>query len=172
MAERSPLVELARRTIESYVQTGKVPSPPDPLPKEMEQRAGVFVSIHLRNGDLRGCVGTFEPTAMNVAEETIQNAVNAATRDPRFPAIAERELEDLEISVDVLSPPERVYALQDLDPKCYGVIVRCGWRRGLLLPDLEGVDTCEQQVSIAMRKAGIYPNEEVELERFTVKRHH
>ena len=172
MAESSPLVELARKTVGTYVRTGKVPQAPSPLPEEMKQRAGVFVSIHLRNGDLRGCIGTFEPMAENVAQEIIHNAVSAATRDPRFPPIGERELADLEISVDVLSPPERVQGLQDLDPKCYGVIVRCGWRRGLLLPDLEGVDTCEQQVSIAMRKAGIHPGEPVELERFTVNRHH
>jgi len=172
MSEHSPLVELARQTIETYVRTGRVPDPPHPLPPEMQRRAGVFVSIHRKDGSLRGCIGTPEPVAANLAEEIIQNAISAATRDPRFPPISERELEDLDISVDVLSPPERVYSLDDLDPKRYGVIVQSGLRRGLLLPDLEGVDTVEEQVAIACRKAGILFGDDVELYRFTVERHH
>lgn len=172
MSEHSPLVKLAISTIETYVRTGKLPPVPEPLSEEMKERAGVFVSIHKKDGSLRGCIGTFEPTMANIAQEIIHNAVNAATHDPRFPPITEDELEDLEVSVDVLSSPERVYSLEDLDPKCYGVIVQCGWRRGLLLPDLEGVNSCEQQVAIAMRKAGIYATEPVELYRFTVKRYH
>jgi AmmeMemoRadiSam system protein A len=138
----------------------------------MQQRAGVFVSIHKKNGELRGCIGTFQPTTANVAEEIIQNAVSAATNDPRFDEIREDELDDLEISVDVLSPPEPVDSLKELDPKRYGVIVQSGWRRGLLLPDLEGVDSVQQQVEIAMRKAGIRPGEPITLYRFEVKRYH
>jgi AmmeMemoRadiSam system protein A len=170
--EHSPLVDLARRTIEHYVRTGRVLAPPEELPPEMQGRAGVFVSIHKKDGSLRGCIGTFEPTQSNIALEIIQNAISAATRDPRFPPITEDELDDLQISVDVLSKPERVNSLEELDPKKYGVIVQSGWRRGLLLPDLEGVDTVEQQVAIAMRKAGIAPGEPVQLYRFTVKRYH
>jgi AmmeMemoRadiSam system protein A len=172
MNDHSSLVELALETIETYVRTGKLPPVPEPLPEEMKGRAGVFVSIHKKDGSLRGCIGTFEPTAANIAQEVVHNAVSAATHDPRFPTITESELDDLEVSVDVLSSPERVYSLDDLDPTCYGVIVQCGWRRGLLLPDLEGVDSCEQQVGIARRKAGIYSSEPVELYRFSVKRHH
>jgi len=172
MSEHSPLVELARQTIESYVRFRRTPEPPRELPPEMQQRAGVFVSIHKKNGELRGCIGTFQPTTANVAEEIIQNAVSAATNDPRFDEIREDELDDLEISVDVLSPPEPVDSLKELDPKRYGVIVQSGWRRGLLLPDLEGVDTVQQQVEIAMRKAGIRPGEPITLYRFEVKRYH
>jgi AmmeMemoRadiSam system protein A len=167
-----PLVKLAKETIESYVRHGKIPKPPSPLPEEMQGRAGVFVSIHTRDGALRGCIGTIEPTRPNIAEEVIYNAIAAATRDPRFPPITPAELDDLVINVDVLSPPERVYSLDELDPKRYGVIVQSGWRRGLLLPDLEGVDTVEQQVDIARRKAGIGPREPVELYRFEVKRYY
>jgi len=172
MSQGSPLVELAKETIRSYVCTGSTPDLPKNLSPELRGRAGVFVSIHKKDGSLRGCIGTFEPATPNIATEIIQNAVSAATSDPRFPPITPEELDDLDISVDVLSPPERVYSLSDLDPKRYGVIVRSGWRCGLLLPDLEGVDSAEQQVSIAMRKAGILPGEEIELLRFTVKRHH
>jgi AmmeMemoRadiSam system protein A len=172
MAERSPLVDLAVRAIRSYVETGQVPACPEALPEGMSGCAGVFVSIHTKDGSLRGCIGTFEPTAPSIAHEIIQNACSAASRDPRFPPIVPDELDELEVSVDVLSPPERIYSLDDLDPKRYGVIVQAGWRRGLLLPDLEGVDTEEQQVSIALRKAGIAPTEPVELYRFTVQRHH
>jgi len=137
----------------------------------MKQRAGTFVSLHKR-GALRGCIGTFEPTCPNVAEEIIQNAISAATRDPRFPPVQDSELDDLEISVDVLSPPEPVESMAELDPERYGVIVESGWRRGLLLPDLEGVDTAEYQVEIARRKAGIGAHEPVQLYRFEVKRYH
>jgi len=172
MPDVDPLVDLARRTIESYVSTGQVPRPPDPLPAAMSARAGVFVSIHLNDGSLRGCIGTFEPLTPNIASEIIENAVSAATRDPRFPPISPAELPSLRISVDVLSPPEPCYSLDDLDPKRYGVIVQSGGRRGLLLPDLEGVDDVQQQVSIAMRKAGIHPSETIALYRFTVERHH
>ncbi|MBC7241479.1 MAG: AmmeMemoRadiSam system protein A [Anaerolineae bacterium] len=167
-----PLVKLAKETIESYVRYGKIPQPPSPLPEEMKGRAGVFVSIHTRDGALRGCIGTIEPTRPNIAEEVIHNAIAAATRDPRFPPVTPAELDDLVINVDVLSPPERIYSLDELDPKRYGVIVQSGWRRGLLLPDLEGVDTVEQQVDIARRKAGIGPREPVEMYRFEVKRYY
>jgi AmmeMemoRadiSam system protein A len=121
---------------------------------------------------LRGCIGTFEPAEKDVATETVRNAVSAATCDPRFPCVRAEELPEIEYSVDVLTPPERVSGPADLDPKRYGVIVQAGRRRGLLLPDLEGVDTVEYQVSIAMQKAGIMPGTPVTLYRFEVKRYH
>lgn len=167
-----PLVQLAKTTIESYVKYGRVPKPPAPLPEEMRGQAGVFVSIHDRAGNLRGCIGTIEPTQPTIAEEVIRNAISAATRDPRFPPVSPDELDDLVINVDVLTPPERISSPKELDPKRYGVIVQQGWRRGLLLPDLEGVDTVEQQIDIARRKAGIGPKEPVELYRFEVKRYY
>ncbi len=172
MSTSHPLVQLARDTIENYVRHGKIIQPPEKLTPEMKKRAGTFVSIH-KHGMLRGCIGTIEPTQANVAQEVIQNAISAATRDPRFPPITPDELADLDIKVDVLSEPEPVKSLEELDPKRYGVIVKSArdWRKGLLLPDLEGVDTVEYQVEIARRKAGILPGEPIELYRFEVVRY-
>jgi len=171
MTEEHPLIELARRTIESYVRDGKVIAPPKELSEEMTKRAGAFVSLH-RRGQLRGCIGTIEPVRANVAQEIIQNAISAATRDPRFSPVVANELADLDISVDVLGEPEPISSLEELDPKEYGVIVECGGRRGLLLPDLEGVDTPQQQVDIALRKAWISSNERYQMYRFKVVRYH
>lgn len=167
-----PYVALARASLENYVKTGKVIALPDSVPAEMRsKRAGAFVSIH-KNGDLRGCIGTISATRDNLADEIIENAVSAATRDPRFPAIEMSELPELEISVDVLGDAEEISSIDDLDVKRYGVIVTKGSRRGLLLPNLDGVDTPEYQVHIAKMKAGIAPGEEgVKLERFEVVRH-
>ena len=164
-------VKLARKTIETYIEDGKVISIPEGLPEEMlKTQAGAFVSIH-ENGMLRGCIGTILPVTGSVAQEIIDNAVSAATRDPRFDPITPEELAWLEINVDVLSTPEKIDSPEELDVKKYGVIVSCGARKGLLLPDLDGVDTVEQQIKIAMQKGGIRPGEDIELERFTVTRH-
>lgn len=166
-----PIVALAKETVETYVKTGKKPPLPKELAPEMQDRAGVFVSIHKKNGALRGCIGTFEPQYKNVAGEIIANAISAATRDPRFEPIRPDELDNLEYSVDILTTPEPVDDVSQLDPKKYGVIVACGWRRGLLLPDLEGVDTVQYQIDICRQKGGIHPDEPVQLYRFEVKRH-
>jgi hypothetical protein len=165
----SDLARLARRTVEMYVGEGKVPVV-DKLTPEMRERAGVFVSIHKR-GALRGCIGTFEAQMDNVAAEIITNAVSAATRDPRFSPIRKHELKDLDYSVDVLTSPVPVEDQSVLDPKRYGVIVECGRRKGLLLPDLEGVDTVDQQIDICRQKGGISPGEKVNLYRFEVRRY-
>ena len=165
----SPLAKLAKDTVEGYVRDGKVPKQQALLP-EMKEKAGVFVSIH-KHGDLRGCIGTFEPVTDNVAEEIGRNAVSSAKDDPRFHPITPNELKDLDYSVDVLTSPEPVSDPRTLNPKKYGIIVEAGWRRGLLLPDLEGVDTVEQQIDICRQKAGIGPNEPVQLYRFEVKRY-
>jgi AmmeMemoRadiSam system protein A len=164
-----PIARLAKKTVEMYVRERKVPQPTELVP-EMEKRAGVFVSIHKR-GELRGCIGTFEPATSNVAQEIISNAVSSATMDPRFTPITPAELEELEYSVDVLTSPEPVVSEEELDPKRYGVIVERVGRRGLLLPDLEGVHTVKQQIDICRQKAGISPNEPVKLYRFEVKRY-
>jgi AmmeMemoRadiSam system protein A len=166
-----PLVELARKTVESYVREKHTTKPPEQLVPEMQGQAGTFVSLHDSQGNLRGCIGTIEPQQPTVAQEVIQNAINAATHDPRFPPVQPEELEGLDIKVDVLTEPEPIDSEDQLDPKRYGVIVESGWRRGLLLPDLEGVDTVEYQVDIAMRKAGIRPGEPMQLYRFEVKRY-
>jgi AmmeMemoRadiSam system protein A len=165
-----PLVGLAKKAIEAYVTKKKVVEPPSADDPELLERAGVFVCLK-KGGDLRGCIGTFLPCRQTVAEETIANAIAAATGDPRFPPLSPSELGEITYSVDVLGTPERVEGLQDLDPGRYGVIVACGGRRGLLLPDLEGVDTAEEQVRIARMKAGIGEEEKVDLFRFEVRRH-
>jgi len=166
----SPLTRLAKETVETYISEGKALSSPVELTPEMGEKAGVFVSIH-KLDELRGCIGTFEPTKDNVAEEIIANAVSSATRDPRFPPIALSELKDLEYSVDVLTKPEPIESKEQLDPRKYGVIVECGFRKGLLLPDLEGVDTVDCQIDICRQKAGIAPDEPIKLYRFEVRRY-
>jgi AmmeMemoRadiSam system protein A len=169
MLGMSPLVRLARETVESYIKDGKVPQVKELAP-EMRGRAGVFVSIH-KFGELRGCIGTFEPVEENVARETIANAITSATRDPRFLPISPEELENLSYSVDVLTHPEPAESRDQLDSERYGIIVEHGSRRGLLLPNLEGVDSVEEQIAICRQKAGISPDEPVKLYRFEVKRY-
>ena len=167
-----PWVRLAWRAVESYVRDRRVEETPDGLPEELlRRRAGAFVSIH-KQGQLRGCIGTIGPTRSCLAREIIENAVSACSRDPRFDPIRPEELKWLEISVDVLGEPEDIDSEDELDVKRYGVIVSSGHRRGLLLPDLDGVDTPERQVAIARQKAGIGAREKVKLQRFEVVRHH
>ena len=166
-----PWVRLAWSSVERYVRCRRIIGVPEGLPPALtDTRAGAFVSIH-KQGRLRGCIGTIAPTRKSLAEEIIHNAVSASSRDPRFAPIRPDELSLLEISVDVLGAAEPVKSEAELDVKRYGVIVTKGNRRGLLLPDLEGVDSVEQQIAIARQKAGIGPNETVTLERFEVVRH-
>jgi len=164
-----PLVLLARRAIESFL--AKKPLSKPAKIEEFEMAAGTFVSIK-KKGQLRGCIGTIQPVRPSLVEEVVDNAVAAATRDPRFPPLTEEELEEITISVDVLTPPEPVSGLQDLDPARYGVIVQSGHRRGVLLPDLPGVASTDHQVAIARSKAGIEPTEQVQLFRFEVNRYY
>ena len=164
-------VRLARLSIETYIKTGMVIKPNNDLPAEMfNTRAGCFVSLHA-NGQLRGCIGTIEATKSNLALEIIHNAISASTQDPRFNPVTVNELTSLEISVDVLGKPETIPDPSSLDVKRYGVIVSKGLRRGLLLPNLEGVDTIEQQVNIAKQKAGLDLDEDCSYQRFEVVRH-
>ncbi|MFU8890198.1 MAG: AmmeMemoRadiSam system protein A [Anaerosomatales bacterium] len=163
------IVRLARAAIVEHIVHGTEPVPTGLVDPELPPRAGAFVSLHL-DGMLRGCIGTIEPTRPTLAEEVARNALQAATTDPRFPPVSPEEVPRLDIKVDVLHAPEECL-FADLDPEDYGVIVSCGWRRGLLLPDLEGVDTPAQQVDIARRKAGITPDESCSLERFRVDRY-
>ena len=171
-ATEDAFVKLARYSLETFVKTHKPAELPKDLPEElMNRRAGAFVSLH-KEGNLRGCIGTIMATRDNLAEEIIQNAISACSKDPRFDPVEIDELDDIEYSVDVLGEPERAFSVKELDVKRYGVIVENDGRRGLLLPDLEGVDTPEQQISIAKRKAGIRPEEKVTLWKFEVIRHH
>ncbi|MFC2057224.1 MEMO1 family protein [Chloroflexota bacterium] len=169
IAEMSPLVKLAKETVETYVNEGRTIQPKELTP-EMKEKAGVFVSVH-KLGELRGCIGTFESATNNVAEEIVNNAISSATRDPRFSQIVSNELKDLDYSVDVLTSPEPIESQAQLDPKKYGIIVQSGFSRGLLLPDLEGVDSVDEQIAICRQKAGIAPNEPIKLYRFKVKRY-
>mgnify|MGYP001140757807 FL=1 len=169
--QEDAFVRLARETIEQYVRSKEVLRCPDTLPEEMrKRRAGVFVSLK-KDGRLRGCIGTIQAVQASLAEEIIYNAVSACSKDPRFEPVSQEELEHLTIHVDVLGDTERIDSPEELDVKRYGVIVTSGYRRGLLLPNLEGVDTVEEQIAIARQKAGIGGTEEVELERFEVVRH-
>ncbi|MCX7708666.1 MAG: AmmeMemoRadiSam system protein A [Clostridia bacterium] len=164
-------VALARKTVEAYVKEGRIPKVPDGLPEEMlKEKAGTFVSIK-KQGQLRGCIGTTGPTRKNIAEEIIYNAVSASTRDPRFDPVEPEELDKLVYSVDILKEPEPIQSKDELDVVKYGVIVKSGARSGLLLPNLEGVNTPEEQVAITLQKAGIRRGEEYSMERFEVIRH-
>ena len=170
-ANSDAYVKLARESAEYFVKNGEVMPLPDWVPDELlNDRAGAFVSVH-KFGALRGCIGTIEATQKNLAQEIIHNAVSAVSKDPRFKPVTEDELKYLDISVDVLGQAEPVKSRKELNVKKYGVIVKSGYKRGLLLPDLDGVDTVEQQVNIAMRKGDIGPGEDVEVFRFKVVRH-
>jgi AmmeMemoRadiSam system protein A len=171
--DASPQAQLARAAIEAWVREGRRLERKDMVDDTgaLDGKGAAFVCLK-KAGDLRGCIGTFQPTQETLAEEIAVNAVSAACRDPRFPPVSESELASLDISVDVLSEPEPVSEASQLDPRRYGVIVKRGSRVGLLLPDLEGVDSVEQQLEIARNKAGISPHEPIQLFRFTVDRFH
>ena len=170
---QSDVARIAARAIGSCVREGRLLDAHEVADLEpgVEGSAGVFVCIK-KDGDLRGCIGTFRPTRSDVVEEIIHNAAGSCTRDPRFYPVSPEELADLEVSVDILSPPEKVDDVSTLDPRRYGVIVQAGACVGLLLPDLEGVDDVETQLCIARQKAGIRVDEPVEIYRFTVDRYY
>ncbi|MDA8168563.1 MAG: AmmeMemoRadiSam system protein A [Nitrospiraceae bacterium] len=165
-----PLVALVKKAVEQFVRKGQVISSDEELSRQMSERAGVFVCLK-KDGQLRGCIGTIEPLTGCVTEEAVRNAIASATEDPRFLPVEEHELPGLEYTVDVLCPPEKITSLSGLDPSRYGVIVRKGNRKGLLLPCIEGVDTVQEQLRIAKAKAGIDPGDaDIEISRFEVKR--
>lgn len=149
---------------------------PDEIPDELQQKAACFVTLHnVNNGSLRGCIGTLEPRHQRLYEEIQQNAISAATNDPRFQALALEELDNVEVSVDVLSEPEKIEDISQLNPKKYGVIVSHGqWNRGVLLPNIEGIENTEHQVRIVKRKAGLQnvPDNQLEMYRFTATRYY
>jgi AmmeMemoRadiSam system protein A len=167
-----PIVDLAKLAIRNMVLNHSETTVPLHTPQHLlETKAGVFVSIH-KQGQLRGCIGTITPTQPNVALEIITCAIWACTEDPRFSPVKANELEQLEIHVDLLGSPEKINGPEALDIHRYGVIVVIGDRKGLLLPDLEGINSVSQQISIALQKAGISLDEDYQLERFEVIRHH
>lgn len=171
MEKEDAFVSLARRTIEECVVFGQMPTVPEGLPEEFyHSKAGVFVSIK-ESGKLRGCLGTIEPVKASLAEEIIQNAVNAALHDPRFAPIQKDELKRVEIIVDVVGIPEEIASLDMLDINRYGVIVTKGRKKGFLLPNQNGLETVEQQVMLAKRNAGLKQKDKVKVKRFEVVRH-
>src|SRR5712691_3577255 len=168
-----PYVQLAIDTIDAYVRDFRIITPPDGLFEQhpaLRGRAGVFVSLKMR-GELRGCIGTIEPAHENLAREIIENAISAATKDPRFRPVEEKELPELVVSVDVVSMQERAAGPEGLDVQRYGLIVKAGTRRGLLLPDIEGIASVDEQMAVARKKGGIGGQEPVELYRFEVDRY-
>lgn len=169
LSEGTAYTKLARKNIENYFKTGESLKASD-IQEEVlrNDKKGVFVSLKL-GGELRGCIGTIEAVTPSVGEEILNNSISAAFNDPRFSPLREDELYEIDISVDLLYPAEGCKFL-DLDPSLYGVIVTSGRKRGLLLPMLEGVDTSEEQVNIALQKAGIRKGEAYEIQRFKVER--
>ncbi len=166
-----PYLRLARASVETFIREGKILPTPADLPDEMlKKQSGVFVTLY-KDNNLRGCIGTIEAARDNIAEEIIHNAVSSAKYDPRFPSVQLSELDQLVYSVDILGEKEEVASVADLDPDRYGVIVSSGQRRGLLLPRLDGVVTAEDQLAIALIKAGLDPDRDYKIERFEVHRH-
>jgi AmmeMemoRadiSam system protein A len=167
----SVYIDLVKKTIEEYLNNEKLPDTKK-LPAELlKKRAACFVSIHTKSNELRGCIGTIVPLYKNIGSEIIANSVEAAFRDPRFPPIKKDELKNLKYSVDILSEPEKIATQKELDPKKFGVIVKTiDGRTGLLLPDLEGIDKIDEQLTIAREKGNIESREEIELYRFSSQR--
>lgn len=170
MAKEKFIINLARRAVEDYIISGQeVKFDEDELPEILKKPAGVFVTLK-KNNKLRGCMGTFRPVQKNAAYEIVSNAITAAENDPRFPEVTKQELNDLKISVDILSEAEKIKDKNELNPKKYGILVKGGHQTGLLLPDLEGIDTVEEQLNIARRKAGLKAKTKIDIYRFTVSR--
>lgn len=164
-------VKLARQSLEQFVKARETIKVPDNIPEELlAKKAGVFVTVK-KNGRLRGCIGTIFPMESSIAKEIIKNAISSAASDFRFSPVSVEELPELEYSVDVLKQPETIINKDQLDVKRFGVIVSNGRKRGLLLPNLENVTTVEDQISIALEKAGISPQSTYTMERFEVVRH-
>ena len=159
--------DFALECVRCYVAGRQAPPPPENA--FYEQRAACFVTLK-KHGELRGCIGTLEPAEGSLGQEIARNAHSSSMRDPRFPPVTADECEAVTCSVDVLSPSEAC-RLDDLDPRCFGVIVESGPRRGVLLPDLQGVDTVDAQVDIARQKAGIAAGQTFEVRRFRVTRY-
>jgi AmmeMemoRadiSam system protein A len=168
----NPLVLLAKQAVEAYIEDKKMISVPEGFPKNfLDKRSGVFVTIE-KNGNLRGCIGTYLPVRENIGEEIIHNAIFAATEDTRFGPVKKTELPHLSYTVYILNPPEKVQDISELDPKKFGIIVKSGINSGLLLPDLDGVDTVAEQITICCQKGGIYLKEKnIEIYKFTAEKY-
>ena len=168
------LTKLARDTIVYYLKTGKIYDTeiPEDVKDYVSKKRACFVTLHLKDGTLRGCIGTILPYYPTLKDEVIHNAISAATRDPRFYPVHLSEMDNIEISVDVLTEPQLVKDISELDPKRYGIILKGNGKSGVLLPDLEGVDTVQEQIAITKAKAGLSDNEPYEIYKFEVERFH
>lgn len=164
------LVKLALDAIRNFIESGRFIKPDFSQHPELKEKAGVFVSLK-KGGQLRGCIGTLAPVTGSLGEEIVHNAVSSATKDPRFSPVTAAEIDELSCSVDVMGEPELVYSTSELDPDYYGIIVKSGGRQGLLLPCIEGINTVEEQIEIAKRKAGIGTREYVEIYKFKTERY-
>jgi AmmeMemoRadiSam system protein A len=166
-----PLILLAKQAVENYIENKEILKVPQGLTREfLDRKAGVFVTIE-KSGQLRGCIGTYLPTRDSIAEETIHNAISAAVDDNRFGPVKKAELSQLKYTVSILSSPQPVKDISELNPKIYGVILKAGQKSGLLLPNLEGVYTVSEQIAICCQKAGIYLKEDnAQIYKFTVEK--
>ena len=168
-----PYVKLAVQAVHHFLSKGKSLPCPSPVPDGMNDQLGTFVSIKKKtNRELRGCMGTLKPNQNNLAEEIIRNAVNAATRDPRFKPVKIEELDQLLFSVDVLTPLEPIDRPEQLNPRQYGLSIKYEGRQGILLPDLEGIDTVKKQIDLCLKKGNIKKNAAYRMYRFEVERYH
>ncbi|HKL76641.1 MAG TPA: AmmeMemoRadiSam system protein A [Halanaerobiales bacterium] len=170
MLKKEDVPNLAKKTIEEYILHGRMYEIDQEISEELNKEAGVFVTLK-KNGDLRGCIGTIRPTQKNIAAEVQKNAISAAEHDPRFPAVSGDELNEIDYSVDIIGEMEKVDSKEELNPKKFGIMVKGGHQTGLLLPDLEGIDTIEKQINIARKKAGLSKDADIEIYRFEVKRY-
>jgi len=166
-----PYISLAQKSVYHYLNHREKLSCPAPLSNDLKSRSGAFVSIK-KLKQLRGCIGTLEPCEPNLAMEIIENSLKAALHDPRFSPVTVEELQDLSFSIDVVSPLEQVTTIEELNPKIYGLVVRSNGKQGVLLPDLEGVDSTEEQIQICRTKGKIRDGEPIEMYRFKVDRFH
>ncbi len=171
MSVKDVAIKLAKDSLRTYLKENKVLSVLPDMPDYFLKRAGSFVSLKKGDGTLRGCIGTIEPVYNNLAEEIINNAISAGIKDPRFPKVNLAELDELYFSVDVLHPKEEVESAEELDPKNYGIVVEKGPQKGVLLPDLEGIDTADKQLEVAMTKAGIDKADDIKIYKFKVDRY-
>ncbi|PIQ96039.1 MAG: AmmeMemoRadiSam system protein A [Nitrospinae bacterium CG11_big_fil_rev_8_21_14_0_20_56_8] len=167
----NPFVTLAQDSIRYYLDHSQPLPCPEELPEELRRKAAAFVSIK-KGRELRGCIGTLTPTRPSLAEEIIHNAISAATRDPRFSSVTREEIPYLAVSVDVLTPMEEISGLSGHDTRRYGLVVKCGDRQGVLLPDLEGIDDARDQLGYCLRKGRVGENENYQMFRFEVQRFH
>jgi hypothetical protein len=166
--EGKRLVDLARKAVEKRLESGEVIDTPNDLPKKFMENCGVFVtlsSLRHQKRELRGCIGFPYPTSP-LACAVIESAISSATRDPRFPPISSKELNQIIFEVSILTPPQiiKVEKPQDYPSEIKigrdGLIVEKSYNKGLLLPQVSvewGWDEKEFLCQCCL-KAGLSPD--------------